>query len=44
MSPDIVRKLVKEAGYNVVRCSLDETKDNLYYQRDILLILGKEKP
>ncbi|CDW74331.1 UNKNOWN [Stylonychia lemnae] len=45
MSPDIVRKIVNEAGFELQRCSLDEVNEsqNLYYQRDILFVL-KLKP
>lgn len=43
MSPDIVNKIVTEAGYKVIKSSLDMDSDtingNLYYERDIVLLL-----
>lgn len=44
MSLDIVNKLIKEAGFKIVKNSLDfeddKRKSNLYYNRDILLLLA----
>ena len=45
MSPDIVKTLVSEAGFEFVKTScpqidpLVEQSSNLYYKRDILMIL-----
>lgn len=43
MSPDIINKLVLEAGYEIVKNSLEfdlKVKEvNIYYSRDILMIL-----
>ena len=41
MSPDIVKKLVDEAGFDIIKCSLDNDnkEKNIYYARDILLLL-----
>ena len=42
MSPDIVRKIITEAGYEIVKSNLEmseeEKKASLYYERDILVI------
>jgi hypothetical protein len=45
MSPDIVYKIVKEADFTIVKSSLDfeneKRESNLYYSRDILMLLKK---
>ena len=41
MSPDIVRTLVREAGYEIIKSNyyMGEAKGNLYYDRDIVLLI-----
>lgn len=40
MSPDIVRKIVSEAGYEIVKSNLGQKpQGNLYYERDILVMI-----
>jgi hypothetical protein len=41
MSPDIVSKIVSEAGFKIEKSSLEmDGSKSLYYRRDILLILS----
>lgn len=43
MSPDIVKKIVNESGFEIVKSNMDNSDfskvENLYYQRDILMVL-----
>lgn len=43
MSPDIVNKVVDEAGYRIVKSNMDmdprDREKNLYYSRDILFLM-----
>ena len=41
MSPDIVKTLVREAGFEIVKSNYytGEATGNLYYDRDIVLLL-----
>lgn len=41
MSPDIVKKITTEAGYEIIKHSIEiEKKEgNLYYERDILIVM-----
>lgn len=44
MSPDIVKKVIKETGYRIVQSNLDNDfeknpTDNMYYMRDIIMVL-----
>lgn len=43
MSPDIVNKMTKEAGFEIIQSSLDIDQTikegNLYYSRDLLFVM-----
>ena len=41
MSPDIITQLVTRAGFSVVQMRHSEPGDNLYFSRDICILIRK---
>lgn len=41
MSPDIIRQLVLKANFNLVELKSDIESSNLYYKRDLCLLIQK---